>query len=550
MPKRRWSQERWRAVTGSLILVASGCVLGGTARSEPVSREALRDLQLRPGVVLISIPLRGSIPELGVRCPEGASVTGSGFLFRPDGYVMTSAHVAQFANVKDADALRTRNEALGECLVGALRNKLAAERRSRGQPPLSSVEQQQIYSLVVNYLRERKVTIVDEPAQLRVCLGNRQCFDGDVRSYSAPFIDARSVGKDVAIIKIDGHDLPTVPLGDSDSVNVNDPVYVIGYPRDAKVSATSTFVATSTDGRISAVKRLDHPDIPVLETSAAINPGSSGGPAFDAQGRVIGIATFKSGAAYNYLVPINVALELVRQTGVAPRRGTFDQLWQQALAAYAHGRWGPARRLLQDVLHAMPLQPEAERLEREAAANERAEGPWQRFLDLGAGGVIVALLGTTASGALLAVVLIRARGRRRSPAPVADSRDLAMEKALGAVGAVPALALTIDQLGRKFGTLHISAGPLNGQRFVIPKEGLVLGREPGRCAIVLPDDSISKDHAWVVPVDDGVVVIDRGSSNGTYVNSIDSPRISKVLLRSGDRIYLGRTSQTVLTYLR
>ena len=103
MPKRRWSPERWRAVAGSLILCASGCVIGGTARSDPLSREALRDLELRPGVVLISIPLRASIPELGVRCREGASVTGSGFLFRPDGYVMTSAHVAQFANVTDEE---------------------------------------------------------------------------------------------------------------------------------------------------------------------------------------------------------------------------------------------------------------------------------------------------------------------------------------------------------------------------------------------------------------------------------------------------------------
>ena len=548
MPKRRWSQERWRAVAGSLILVASGCVLGGTARSDPLSREALRDLESRPGVVLISIPLRGSIPELGVRCPEGASVTGSGFLFRPDGYVITSAHVAQFANLKDADARRTRNEALGECLIGALRDKLAAERRKRGQQPLSTVEQQQISSLVVNYLRERKVTIVDEPAQLQVCLGNRRCFDGNVSSYSAPFIDARSVGNDIAIIKIDGHDLPTVPLGDSDSVNVNDPVYIIGYPRDAKVSTTSTFVATSTDGRISAVKRLDHPDIPVLETSAAISPGSSGGPAFDAQGRVIGIATFKSGVAYNYLVPINVAMDLVRQAGVAPRRGTFDQLWQQALAAYAHGRWGAARRLLQEVLQVIPLQPEAVRLEREAAANERAEVPWHRFLNLSADGFTFALLGIAASGVLLAVAIIRARGRGR-PAPAADGRDLAIEKALNVTGTVPARTLTVDQLGRGFGTLHISAGPLSGLRFVIPKEGLVLGREPGRCTVVLPDDSISKDHAWVVPVDGGVVVIDRGSSNGTYVNSIDSPRISKVLLRSGDRIYLGRSSQTILTYL-
>jgi pSer/pThr/pTyr-binding forkhead associated (FHA) protein len=99
-----------------------------------------------------------------------------------------------------------------------------------------------------------------------------------------------------------------------------------------------------------------------------------------------------------------------------------------------------------------------------------------------------------------------------------------------------------------FGTLHVGGGPLAGNRFPIPKAGLLIGRDPTRCTVVLADESISKEHAWVVPLDNGVAVIDRNSANGTFVNSTDSPRINKVVLRHGDRVFLGKNNGTVFTY--
>jgi pSer/pThr/pTyr-binding forkhead associated (FHA) protein len=52
----------------------------------------------------------------------------------------------------------------------------------------------------------------------------------------------------------------------------------------------------------------------------------------------------------------------------------------------------------------------------------------------------------------------------------------------------------------------------------------------------------------VVPLDNGVAVIDRSSANGTYVNSTESPRIAKMVLKNGDRIFIGRKNPTEITY--
>jgi pSer/pThr/pTyr-binding forkhead associated (FHA) protein len=115
-----------------------------------------------------------------------------------------------------------------------------------------------------------------------------------------------------------------------------------------------------------------------------------------------------------------------------------------------------------------------------------------------------------------------------------------------AVSAMPEAAKLSST--QSFGSLQIANGPMAGNRFVIPKDGLLIGRDSSRCAVVLSLDSVSKEHAWVVPLDNGVAVIDRNSENGTYVNSTDTPRVSKLILKDGDRIFVGRKNPTEITY--
>jgi pSer/pThr/pTyr-binding forkhead associated (FHA) protein len=101
--------------------------------------------------------------------------------------------------------------------------------------------------------------------------------------------------------------------------------------------------------------------------------------------------------------------------------------------------------------------------------------------------------------------------------------------------------------GQSYGNIQATAGALSGKTFKVPKEGLLIGRSP-KCQVVLQDDTVSSEHAWIVPSGNEVVVIDKGSSNGTYVNSVESPKVSKIGLRNGDRIFLGKKGANVFTY--
>ncbi len=101
--------------------------------------------------------------------------------------------------------------------------------------------------------------------------------------------DAKVIGKDketdVALLKINATDLPTVPLGDSDKAQQGDWVMAVGNP--LMFSHTVTVGVISAKGRRISSSSLDD----FLQTDAAINFGNSGGPLVNTQGQVIGINT-------------------------------------------------------------------------------------------------------------------------------------------------------------------------------------------------------------------------------------------------------------------
>ena len=134
----------------------------------------------------------------------------------------------------------------------------------------------------------------------------------DGRKFDAKLIGA-DAESDVALIKIDADDLPTLPLGNSDELEVGDWVLAIGNPFGLKHTVTAGIV--SAKGR-SDVHIAEYEDF--IQTDAAINPGNSGGPLLNLKGEVIGINTAivsRSGGymGIGFAIPINMALAIKDQ---------------------------------------------------------------------------------------------------------------------------------------------------------------------------------------------------------------------------------------------
>ncbi|MEB3343699.1 HhoA/HhoB/HtrA family serine endopeptidase [Okeania sp.] len=132
-----------------------------------------------------------------------------------------------------------------------------------------------------------------------VKLKDGRSFEGEVRGLDEP--------SDLAVIKINGENLPVAPLGSSEQVKVGDWAIAVGNPLGLDNTVTLGIVS-SLDRPSSAVgipdKRLDF-----IQTDAAINPGNSGGPLLNSEGEVIGINTAirADGQGIGFAIPINQA---------------------------------------------------------------------------------------------------------------------------------------------------------------------------------------------------------------------------------------------------
>lgn len=120
--------------------------------------------------------------------------------------------------------------------------------------------------------------------------------DGSV--YDVQKVLAYDVERDIAVLKIDGNNLPYLNLGDSDSIVIGQKVVAIGSPRG--------FENTISDGLVSSVNRVIEGQS-YIQTSASISPGSSGGPLLDCYANVIGVITLTilDGQNLNFAIPIN-----------------------------------------------------------------------------------------------------------------------------------------------------------------------------------------------------------------------------------------------------
>jgi serine protease Do len=147
--------------------------------------------------------------------------------------------------------------------------------------------------------------VVAEADEVTVRLTDRREFAAKVIGF-----DPRS---DVALIKIDAQDLPTVRIGDPAQVRPGEWVLAIGSPFGLDSSATAGIVSATS----RAVGGEDN-YVPFIQTDVAVNPGNSGGPLFNLRGEVIGMNSmiFSRTGGYmglSFAIPIDVANDVREQ---------------------------------------------------------------------------------------------------------------------------------------------------------------------------------------------------------------------------------------------
>ena len=149
--------------------------------------------------------------------------------------------------------------------------------------------------------------VVEDATEVIVSLSDRREFIAEIVG-----VDPLS---DLALLVVEGKDLPKVETGNSDNLKVGDWVVAIGSPFSFDFSVTAGIV--SAKGRSIQNNNIGN-YVPFLQTDVAINPGNSGGPLFDLDGKVVGINSqiYSRSGGYQglaFAIPINVAIDVANQ---------------------------------------------------------------------------------------------------------------------------------------------------------------------------------------------------------------------------------------------
>lgn len=140
--------------------------------------------------------------------------------------------------------------------------------------------------------------VIEQAKRLRVTL-----YDG--RKFDATIVGT-DPDTDVAVIKIDGEELPVIPFGSSDDLRLGEWVLAIGYPMELQTTVTAGIVSAKARHLGAGTTRTSIESF--IQTDAAVNPGNSGGALVNTRGELVGINTLiktstGSFVGYSFAVP-------------------------------------------------------------------------------------------------------------------------------------------------------------------------------------------------------------------------------------------------------
>lgn len=325
---------------------------------------------------------------------ETASIAsiGTGFIVTPDGYLVTNAHVVE-TNEEEL-YLSFAMSALENYAVNGT-NDFVIQMRSQGY----HMSQEEIDGMLNAFYN-----LISYNMEINNLQTSYNCYLGNVTpgsdvSAKGVALDLRKAGesipgKDIAILKMDKTNLPTVVIGDDSKLRTGDKVYAMGYPAIATLDgalnvAQAIQEPTLTSGIISARKEMAG-GWSVLQTDAAIHGGNSGGPLFNEDGEVIGINTFimrddVSGsqvAGMNFAIPISIAKQFLNEINVTPTESNFTSQFKKAYSLFQEGNYDQSLEILRGLNETNPGYPVVAELLAEARtlADQQPKKMWQQLL--------------------------------------------------------------------------------------------------------------------------------------------------------------------------
>jgi len=548
-------------LTKSLIIIAFLTVTSFAQQKQPNTTNQLHMLS-KPAVVRI---LSGYVGRWVFKERQFDTMqvgSGSGFIINPNGYIVTNAHVVD--DIKQGDEVGKRT---------LLQNLAVQVLQAIGQPVNESTVSEAMEAL------GQEAQLVEFKRINYVFLQSGSKYPFEIKSFGAPIGAGKDLttGKDVAVLKIEVKNAPTLKLGNSDQTQVGDQIWVIGYPGAADseaLDAKSQLEPTTNDGKISA-KKTSNDGAPILQTNTSTTHGNSGGPAINEKGEVIGILTFRGNMVngqevqgFSFIVPINTASEFVRQAGTEYAESPIDKLWRTGLDHYWKSEFTKAKESFQGVTALFTDHSEATRLitesqERIAKGEDKSSG-WNFNVE---GPLALLMIGGILFVPLFGIVglvwFLHRRSKKRQavapmpqpmpaprpPMPATTAPSFAPKtESFAPVGgtevfSAPTMVAAVKVPQAK---LVFTAGPLKGQEFSV-KDSITLGRDQARANIVIAETQVSGQHLWLGFANGKFVARDNHSTNGTFLNHAMNQRISEVELKDGDTLTLGSNCNVELT---
>jgi S1-C subfamily serine protease len=237
--------------------------------------------------------------------PYEWTVGCSGFVVKPSGYIVTAGHC-----VDDSLDYGARWEAISFGVD---------EWVDRGWA--SPDEADELLELAYgNWLVEGQGT--GTPPERTVLVTHGWATSGlATETWSARVIEVMSLSDgDVALLKVEGSELPTIQVDSDVSLTIGTPVLAVGYPASSELVTDQSLEPTFKDGTISSTRTRGDGLLPVYEVSAALTGGMSGGPAINHAGEVIGVNSFSvegETQPFNFLTPASLVSEMLTRNGVS-----------------------------------------------------------------------------------------------------------------------------------------------------------------------------------------------------------------------------------------